>query len=244
MRSALVEHLTLALLILADAEGHQLVQRQRPVAIGRHEFGRRRPEPQPLTDRLRGHPEAGADLLGTIAPLVREPLEGLELIGRVHGLAGDVLVQTDLVSVIFRIDRHLDRMGPLDRLALDQQPQGLAPPLPDGDEVGAGRGAVLAALDLDHGRLQHPLDLDGGGQRLDPGLGVLHLPGVLRRRLQPVQRNHDLRAVSRLLIRCGRGGVSRRTGLGGLSSHVCLLWAWVAGTRTARLKPCPSARPG
>ena len=113
--------------------------------------------------------------------------------------------------------------------------------------IGPGRLRLLRIdLHLHHGRLQHPLGLDRRGQRLDGRLGMLHLPGVLLRRLQQIERHEDFRAVHRLLIRSGRGGVSRRrdTGLSGLSSHVCLLWARVAGTRKARLKPCPSARPG
>ncbi|MNE94936.1 hypothetical protein D3C80_1929590 [compost metagenome] len=78
------------------------------------------------------HPEARADLLRAVALLPCQPAEGLELVGRVHGLAGDVLVEADLMGVVQGIDDHLDRMGPLDGLALHQHPQGLPPPLPDG----------------------------------------------------------------------------------------------------------------
>ncbi|MNT36554.1 hypothetical protein D3C72_1726480 [compost metagenome] len=154
------------------------------------------------------------------------------------------------MGVVQGIDRHLHRMGPLDRLALGEQPQRRPPPLADGDEVGARRNAVLTAFDFDYRRLQHPLGPYGRRQRLDGLLRVLHLPGVPGRGLQPVQRDHYLRAVTRFrkrgIAQVRGGGVSRRHGerLDGMSSHVCLLWARVAGTRKARLKPCPSARPG
>ena len=243
MRPNLLQHLPLTLAVLADAEGGQLVQRQGALPVGRHQFRRRRPEPQPLAHHMGRHPEPGADLFGAVALLHGEPLEGFELIGRMHGLAGHVLVEADLVGVVLGVHDHPHRMGPLDRLALGQQPQALTPPLADADEIVPGRGAFPVPLDLDHGRLQHPLGLDGGREGLDGRQAVRRLPRILRRGLEPVERHDQFRAVlcrSRRCRRCRRN----RGGFGGLSSHVCLLWAWVAGTRTARLKPCPSARPG
>ena len=233
----LLEHLPLPVLIRADAEGHQLVQGQRPVPIGRHQLRRRRAQPEPLAHHMGRHSEPGADLFGSVALLGGEPLEGLELVGGVHGLTGHVFVEADLVGVVLGVHDDPHRMGPLDRLALGQQPQPLTAPFADGHEVVPGRNALPVPLDLDHGRLQHPLGLDGGREGLDGRRAVRGLPGVPRRGLEPVQRHDHLRAV----LRRGRFGLG---GLGGLSSHVCLLWAWVAGTRTARLKPCPSARPG
>lgn len=123
-----------------------------------------------------------AEAFETLAARLDHP----ELRARLHGLAGDVLVQTDFMSVVLSIDRHPDQMVPLDRLALDQHPQGLAPSFPDGDEIGAGRNAVLAAFDFQYGRLQNPLGLDRRRQRLEGRLRVFDLPGFLRGRLQQV----------------------------------------------------------
>jgi len=214
-----------------------LVQRQRPGPIGGHQFRRRRSQPQPLAHDLRRHPEPGADLLGAVALLLGQPPEGLELIGGVHGLAGDVLVEADLMGVIVCVHDHADRVGPLDRLPLGEQPQGLTTPLADGDEVVSGRLSFAVRLDLDHGRLQHPLHLDRGRQRLDGRRRMRGLPRIPRRGLELIEGDEHLRAM----LRRGRfdGG-----GFDGLGGHVCLLWARVADTRTARLKPCPSARPG
>ncbi len=209
----LLEHLPLPVLILADAEGHQLVQGQRPGPIGRHQFRRRRAQPQPLTHDMGRHPEPGADLLGAVTPLFGEPLEGLELVGGMHGLARHVLVETDLVGVVLGVHDAAHRMGPLDRLALGQQPQPLTAALADGHEVVPGRNALPVPLDLDHRRLQHSLGLDGGREGLDGRRAVRGLPRILRRGLEPVQRHDHLRAM----LRRGRFG---RGGLGGLSSHV------------------------
>lgn len=77
------------------------------------------------------HPEPGADLLGAVALLNGEPLEGLELVGGMHGLAGHVLIEADLVGVVLGVHDDPNRMGPLDRLALGQQPKSLTTPLAD-----------------------------------------------------------------------------------------------------------------
>ncbi|MNV53975.1 hypothetical protein D3C71_1461440 [compost metagenome] len=229
-------------LILADAEGGQEVQVEGPVAIGRHQLRRRRAQTKALPHHMGRHPETRPYLLRAVALLVRQLAEGLELVGGVHGLAGDVLVEADLMGIVQDVHDHLDRMGLLDRLALHQHPQGLTTPLPDGDEIIPRRRALPVPLDLDHRRLKHALDPDRGRQRLDSRRRMPDLPGIPRGRLEPVQRDFDLRAMRGLRNRPGFG--IGRGGLNIMSSHVCLLWARVAGTRKARLKPCPSARPG
>jgi hypothetical protein len=120
VRSDPLEHLPLTVLIRADAEGHQLVERQRPFPIGGHQLRRRRSQPKALPHHLSRNPEPGADLFRSVALLHGEPLEGLELVGGMHGLAGDVLVEADLVGVILRVHDDPHRMGPFDRLALGQ----------------------------------------------------------------------------------------------------------------------------
>ncbi|MNT60294.1 hypothetical protein D3C72_1978660 [compost metagenome] len=75
------------------------------------------------------------------------------------------------MGVVQGVHHHLDQVGPLDRLALGQQPQRLPPSLPYGDQVAAGRRALPVPLDLHHGRLEHALGADRGRQRLDGGAG-------------------------------------------------------------------------
>ncbi len=233
--SDLGQHLPLPVPVLADAEGGQLVQGQRPLPVGGHQLRRRRPQPQPLAHDLGGDPEPRPDLLGAVALLLGEAFEGLELVGGMHGLAGDVFIEADLMGVIVGVHDDPDRMGPLDRLALDQHAQRLPPPFADADEVGAGRGALPVPFDLHHGRLQHPLGPDRRRQRLQRRRRMPHLAGVARRSLEPVQRHGDLRPVHRLLNRLHSGGVSRRRngGVSGLSLHVCLLGSGFAGARRA-----------
>ncbi|MNS85375.1 hypothetical protein D3C72_1192390 [compost metagenome] len=176
-------------LILADAEGGQEVQGERPLAVGRHQFRGRCAQPQALPHHMGRHPETRADLLRAICPLLRQLAESLELIGGMHGLAGDVLVETDLMGVVQSVHHHLDQMGRLDRLALHQHPQRLTTPLPDGHKVGARRRALPIPLDLHHGRLKHALGPDRGRKRLDSRRRVPDLPSVPRGRLEPVQRD-------------------------------------------------------
>ncbi|MGY3533859.1 hypothetical protein ACVISU_006627 [Bradyrhizobium sp. USDA 4452] len=81
-----------------------LLKRQIAVAIELHQFGRNRAQSQALPYHMRGHAEASRDLLRTEPALVRELSERLELVGRMHALPGDVLVQADLVRIVRGID--------------------------------------------------------------------------------------------------------------------------------------------
>jgi hypothetical protein len=80
--------------ILGNGEGHQLLQRQGAIAIDLHQFRGDRRQPQALPHHMRPHPEAGRDVFRAETSLLRQPLEGLELVGgmQVLGYASTVLL--------------------------------------------------------------------------------------------------------------------------------------------------------
>ena len=103
-------------------------------------------------------------MLNELGVTERERLDPFEKLGGFLGIIGEPMVE----RIAHRLLNDLRRFGG------NEAALGLL-------QVGAGRGAVLAALDLDHGRLQHPLGLDGGreGRRR-------HRSGNQRDRLHPV----------------------------------------------------------
>lgn len=221
-------NLRLAGVVLADGEGHQLVEGQGVEAIGRHQHGADRAEAQPPPHEGRGDAEAGPDLLGAPALGLGQVAEGLELVGRMHGEAGDVFVETDLEGVVGGVEQAANGLGLRQPLALGQNAQGQPPSFADGDEIAAGFHAVVVAFGLDHGRLQHALDGDGGGERLHVGRRVRRLARVARRLPEPVEGDEDLlRAL---------GG----TGL--VDGHGIAPWGWGAGAKPPEPLPVGETR--
>src|SRR5229473_3150296 len=87
---------------------------------------------------MRRYAEASGDFLRAKAAFLRELLEGLELVGGIHVLAGDVLIEADFVRIVRGIDDAADRLGLLDLLALHPEKLGKPPALTDGDSAGLG----------------------------------------------------------------------------------------------------------
>ncbi len=111
---------------------------------------------------MRRHAEPGGDFLRAETAFVRQLLEGLELIGGMHVLARDVLIEADFVGVVGGIDDAADRLGLLDLLALDAQQLRQPPALPDGDEIEPGRRTFRIQFRLDDKVLQNALRGDAG----------------------------------------------------------------------------------
>ncbi|MNL24522.1 hypothetical protein D3C87_1459570 [compost metagenome] len=183
------------------------------------------------------NPEPGGNLFRVPSAIVRKLAEPLELIGGVHGFAGDVLVKADFRRVVLGIQNAADGFGLLDLLALNPQQLRQPPAFADGHKIASGRLAFRVRLRLHHQILQHSLGADAGGQSLDVGFAVRGLAGVLGRPLQLVQGHVQHRAVfdGGGFGNCGGrfDGVSH-----GLDPH------WLGLERSAALQPWPSPRPG
>ena len=82
---------------------------------------------------MRGQTEPGRDVFGTKPAFLRQLLERLALVGGVHVLARDVLIEADFVRIVRGIDDAADRLGLLDLLALHPEKLGKPPALTDGD---------------------------------------------------------------------------------------------------------------
>ena len=104
-------------------------------------------------------------------------MEPLELVGGVHVLARDVLVQRDFARVVLGIEPAADKVVLPYLLALRAQQIGQPAALASGDEIGAG-GLVPLRLGFHDKVLDQPLVRDGCGQRFDSGFAVRHLAGV------------------------------------------------------------------
>jgi len=225
----LIQHLLLPGVVLADREGHHLVEVEVARPVEAHQDRADGAQPKPLAHHLGRNAEPGADFFARETPLLREPPERLELVGRVHARPCDVLVQANLMRIIRQVHDTADGVGLPDLLALGAQQQREAAPLPDGDEIAAGRRARLVRFGLHHRSLEDTLHGDASGQGLDVGLGVGGPPRIARRLLQPVERDFDDVAVL----------VNDLDLLG----HGKTPWG-MGCRRKARLRPCPSARPG
>ena len=203
-------------MVLGQRERGQLVERQPAIAVDLQQPGADRTQAQPLPHQLRRHPEAGGDLLGRGAMLVRQPPEGLELVGGMQALAHDVLGQARLLLVTGGDDAgHRHALG--HHLALGQKLQGGEPAATAGDPVLAGLGTVRVELGAHGQALQQAVRLDAGGQLLQ---------AVLAARTADVGGGQDQLAQGDFQDTGGHLHVSFGVG------------------RSAALQPCPSARPG
>ena len=198
------KNLLLPPVILGEGEGHQLVEVQAAVAVHLQQLGADSAEPQALAHHMRRHAEAGGDLLRSPPAIFRKLAERLELVGRMHRLAGDVLVKADLVRVIRRVDDAAHRLGLPDLLALHAEKLGKPAAFAHRHEIAVGGLSRCIKLGLHHKVLQHTLDGDAGGQRLDGRFAVRGLAGIARRLLQLVERNEIRRAARGLRLRCGQ----------------------------------------
>ncbi|MCL4699785.1 MAG: hypothetical protein KJ023_22455, partial [Burkholderiaceae bacterium] len=73
-------------MVIAQRERHQLVQVDAVLAVQRQQLRRQGRQLQPALHHQHRHAEARRHVLDTLA-LADQRLEGLELVGRVHGLA-------------------------------------------------------------------------------------------------------------------------------------------------------------
>src|SRR5882757_7958957 len=125
-------------MILRNSEGHQLVQRQIAFAVDLHQLGRDRAQPQALPHHMWCHAEPGGDFYRAEPAFVGELFERLELVGRMHVLARDVLIEADLVGIVRGVDDAADRFGLLYLLALDTEKLRQPAAFADGDEIEPG----------------------------------------------------------------------------------------------------------
>jgi hypothetical protein len=152
-----LENLLLPGMVLGDREGHKLVQRQTVLAIDLQQPRADSAQAKPLLHHARRHAEPRADLLR--APtLVVGKLRGTARTGRRGAWGpGHVLVQTDLGRIVRRIQPAAHRLGLPDLLALGAQQHRQPAALTSGDEIVAGRRAVLLGFGLDDKVLDQPL---------------------------------------------------------------------------------------
>lgn len=216
-----LEHLLLPGVVFGDGECHKLIQGQPVLAIDLQQLRTDSAKAKPLLHHAARHAEPRADFLRAPSVAVRKLAEPLELIGGVHRGPGHILVQTDLGRVVLGVETAANRVVLPDLPALGAQQIGQPATFASGDEIGAGRLLVLH-FRLDHKVLDQTLMLDGSGQRLDGGLAMRHLAGVLGGLLELVQRHENLDARHRL----GSGGFDLN-GLGHLPTP------WVSAQREA-----------
>jgi hypothetical protein len=124
--------------------------------------------------------------------------EGLVLVGGVHAGADGVLGEADLDRAVLGIEDAADGLVGLDLLALDAEQLRQTASFARIDQIMAGRLAHRPGLRLHHRVLQPADGGDAGGVGLDVSLGVRHLPHVLRRLPQLVERHKH-----NVLGRCG-----------------------------------------
>jgi hypothetical protein len=95
-------------MVVAERQRHQLVQVDAVLAVQRQQLRRQRRQLQAALHRQHRHAEARRHVLDALA-LVDQRLEGLELVGRVHGLAPAVLGEADLQRALGRhqLAQHL-----------------------------------------------------------------------------------------------------------------------------------------
>jgi len=144
-------------MIVADGEGHQLIERHRALAV---DFDQRRTdagELEPLAHESCRDAEPGGDILDPHS-LINKRLERCELVGGMHREPHDVLGEADLsgVGVIDHMARHRKILGEL--LFPAQQRHGRKPPTSGDDfELALGCRANLKVL-------QQAVGGDAGGE--------------------------------------------------------------------------------
>jgi len=121
------------------------------------------------------HAEPRGDFLRAETPFFGELLERLELVGGMHVLARDILVQADFVGVVRRVDDAADRFGLLDLLALDPQKLRQPAAFADGDKIEPGGRAVRIQFRFDDKILQDAFGGDAGRIGLDRRFAVRRL---------------------------------------------------------------------
>ena len=202
-----IENLLLTGMVVGDDERRQLVERQPVLPIDVHQLRADRAEPQPPLDDLGRHAEPRADFLRAPSLVAGKLVEALELIGRMKLLPIVVLIQAHLGRIVLGVEPAADKVVLPDLLALGAQQIGEPAPFASGDEIAAGRLAVLH-LRLDDEVLIKPLGRDGRGERCNELVGMRHLADVLRGLLELVQGDeHGLTVLRALLGRHGFDGI-------------------------------------
>ena len=168
----LLPHAFLRLGIVGDGEGHDAFEIEVAFPVGGDDLAADIGELEPLADDERRHAEPGGDIVLAHAA-IGQRLEGVELIGGVHGVADFIFGKADLDRVL--AVQHVARHGMivLDLLALGEQFERGVPP-PSGDDFEL---AIRCGLDLHV--LQQAVRLDAGGKLLDAvaAVGLAHIGG-------------------------------------------------------------------
>ena len=112
----------LLLVIVADGESHEAIERHFALAVERNQLRADTRELEPLPHHLNRHAEPRGDIF-VAHLLIGQRLEGVELVGGMHGLADFVFGKADLCRVfhIERVARHEKIEG--DLLLLRQELQ-------------------------------------------------------------------------------------------------------------------------
>ena len=159
-------------MIVADGEGHEAVERHFALAVERDQLRADTASLSRCRTTGRVTPNRAA-ISSSLMPLIGQRLEGVELIGGMHGLADFVFGKADLgrILAVQHIARH--RMIGLDLLLLRHQLERGEPPR-TGDDL---EGAVAGGLHLQV--LQQAVRVDAGGKLLDAvhAVGLAHIVG-------------------------------------------------------------------
>ncbi len=232
LRAQLLEHGFLPRMIVGDGIGAKLVERQYAIPVTLHQHRADGGELQPLFHHTGRHAEAGRDILVAQPLLNMQRMEGVELVGGMHGCSHFVFREADFEGVMLALQHTADRLGLGDFLALRAEQLRQPPPFADGDEIIAGRNSLRITLGLDHRALQQPVRRDGRGECLDMRRLMRHPAGIARGFLELVERNKQ-----------GGAGLDFRNG-SGLGHDALLRWSGVMRSKAPALTPAFAASSG
>ena len=196
-------YLLLALMVGADREGHQLVERHLILGIDLQQPGRHGGQPQPLLHHRDRDKKHRRDLLLAL-PLLPQRLERPELIQRMQRRALHILRQAVLLGDALGADNARDRRGLGEALLPHQQFQRPVAPPAGGDFEHAGLGTFIIQHRAHGDALQQRAPRDIRRQLLDRDAG-LHPPDIRLREHEPVKRNIARGAERDLLNSFGHG---------------------------------------
>ena len=154
-------------MVVAQRQGHQLIEIDAALPVERQQLRRHRREFQATLHRQHLHTESRGHVFDAFA-FVDQRLESLELVGRVHGLPAAVLGQTDFHRTLRRhqLAQHLVRLR--QPAPLLQQQQRSPPTLARSDrELDLARVSPSGHLFGDHQVVQQSLRVDERRQLLD-----------------------------------------------------------------------------
>ena len=163
----------LLLVIVADGERHEAVERHFALAVERNQLRADTRQLEPLPHHLNGHAEPRGDIL-VAHLLIGQRLEGVELVGGMHGLADFVFGKADLCRVF-----HIERVAGHEKIRARFSCAWHAASAPQAAATGATSTALQNAcaggfrLQI----LQQAVSFDAGGELLDAAqpVGLAHI---------------------------------------------------------------------